>query len=770
MREAGARATEGPSIAGTADLGLDRSENPPASAEMPHLSARAPEVSRPDDADRPRRGGTDPVQVMSVDEPRPRFAASTQLQPELVPLVNSELTVDPAARPLPLPVVESETGSGITEAVSAEVTSPQCGENEPSAATLETAIARNPSRASSDDPTQPIADDDRHGRPAVCPRCGVSCVAEDERRVFGFRTMRSTSTIGEQKFVLRRQSYCRKCRTEHAVTMRERRVLHDHEASRLAPAALSGAGDDSCEVEVSGEDAAAIDGARQPTGVDAEYLQSAPGQIGGESIQPQDGHNSLEDQPFEQAPATPPAADRPRTARQYRAPTAGRPGSGVAAGKVKGRKEGGTSHTDATVFDLRVLFDRHGGCFISLLPRRPAGWPEAAQVSIGAESFDVHPLQDGWYEEIRPTDLGGVLRQGAIGLDRDREWQLTGREVFTLAGRSALRGFVSCPRLEISRDHVVLCHSSSLRAVEAALDEAGCSDWIRLVEEGVPSEWTLLRHVVPSKTVTQSDASDILNILRPVPEIDIELEGGVRLEHNNWLLGRHPTIRIYGAQDHLLEVAIDGQAATLDASGGFTVPGMTELGDHQIWCGGITKRFSIVKRPLPSQPWSAHRFGSGSDRQGFTVCGPLVHYVAKRRVSVDEEDVSAVQVVPRSHRVLLGAKPGEIRIAAVRPGFTRMPCVTHVPFQPVWGLPLSPLLADKRLDSVRFLAAALPLPGASEVPLRAPHDQSDAVRRWCSYLLDASRKGLRLEPQSPDVAALWRLYRNRAREVRRRLE
>jgi hypothetical protein len=200
------------------------------------------------------------------------------------------------------------------------------------------------------------------------------------------------------------------------------------------------------------------------------------------------------------------------------------------------------------------------------------------------------------------------------------------------------------------------------------------------------------------------------------------------------------------------------------------VPGMTELGDHQIWCGGITKRFSIVNRPLPSQLWSAYRFDSGSKRETFTICGPFVQHVAPTPQLVNEESISAVRVVPISHRVLIGASPGEIQIAPVRPGPTRMTCITRVPFEPVWGLPLSPLLADKRRASVRFLAATLPSAGPSEIPVRVPRDRTAAIRQWCSYLLDASRKGLALEPQSPDVTALWRRYRDRAREVQRRLK
>jgi hypothetical protein len=789
-RKAVQRETEASVIAGTAE---HRSEIQPPSTSMPHLSPRAPEGSHLDDAARPKRGVNDPTEAMSVGEQWSGFATSAQSQPEPGVVAGSEPTADVAAPPPSL--VESEAGSrnSVTRLSTAEsgsdlllaplgtepsqvvaqitevVSSPQVGDDERRAATIEAALPGGEGGASPGDPPQVTTSDNEERRPAICPRCGMSCPAEDEERVFGFRTMRSTNARGEQTFVVRRQSYCRRCRTEHAVAMRERRVLDDHEKSGPAPSTPTLAVDAEHEAEVSDE-AAATEGVRELTGVDVESLESASGQIAAESVEVEDDRDSLENQPFEQSPSTPLSADRPRTARQYRAPSSGRPSSRLMAGKTKTRTEA-TSRDGTTAFDLRVLFNRQGGCSISLLPRRPAGWPETVQISIGADSFEVDLLQEGWYEEIRPNDMGSVLRQGVVGVDadREREWQLTGREVFAFASCSDLRGFVSCPRLQISRDHVVLCHSSRVHDVEAILREAGCSGWTRPLEDGIPSEWTLLRHVLPGRAVMPNEVSDILNILRPVPEIDIQLEGGVRLEHNNWLLGCHPTIRIYGAQDHAQDVVIDGQVAVPGASGGFSVPGTTELGDHQIWCSGITKRFSIVNRPLPSQLWSAYRFGSGSHREAFTVCGPFVHHVAKAPLSVDEEDISAVQVVPISHRVLIGANPGEIQIAPARPGAIRMPCVTRVPFEPVWGLPLS-LLADKRRASVRLLAARLSSAGPSEIPLQVPRDRAKAVRLWCSYVLDASRKGLALEPQSPDVAALWRRYRDRARQVRRRLK
>ena len=48
-----------------------------------------------------------------------------------------------------------------------------------------------------------------------CPRCGITCLPDEIKQVFGYRTMRWTTANGESATV-RRQSYCRRCRAEHA--------------------------------------------------------------------------------------------------------------------------------------------------------------------------------------------------------------------------------------------------------------------------------------------------------------------------------------------------------------------------------------------------------------------------------------------------------------------------------------------------------------------------------------------------------------------------
>src|SRR6202023_965335 len=91
------------------------------------------------------------------------------------------------------------------------------------------------------------------------------------------------------------------------------------------------------------------------------------------------------------------------------------------------------------------------------------------------------------------------------------------------------------------------------------------------------------------------------------------------------------------------------------------------------------------------------------------------------------------------------------------------PCLTSVPFDPVWALPTVPLLANKRYTSVRFIASALVQAEPPAVPLRISRQQIHHLVRWCSYVLDASKKGLAVDPNTPELTALWRRYADRAR-------
>ena len=459
---------------------------------------------------------------------------------------------------------------------------------------------------------------------------------------------------------------------------------------------------------------------------------------------------------------------------QYRAPTGPPPpGKKRSQSRTHGRKRQRTTNPGPAAIEVRVriLFQHGGYCIVSLLPKRLPGLPEELIASSQAGDVELQALQEEWYQDVAPDNLANLLRMGFVWRDPDtgQEWMLSGREVFVLAHGTTHRGFLSCPRLALGRDHVVLCTVGRLSAVGDALRAAGCADWTQLGEDdGAPPGWLVLRKIRPQRPVPLSSEADILNVLRPVPEIEIALEGGIRLAYNSWLLGYPPAIRIYGAPERAVAVLIDGKKATGSEQDGYTVPDWDVEGDHQVSCSITTKSYSLVHCKTIWTYWPAYSFSlrnSGGEDREFQFCGPLVRPVA---INAQLAQLAQRQVtqVPPTNPVLLGACPGEVFFAHRRMEVRGAQCLGLPPFDPLWALPAQPLQCDKRTN--RILLVGEPIAesnGASRQPLKNHPD----LERWCRLVLDASRKGLAVEPASPATHRLWRDYKLRARSLWRRL-
>ena len=542
-----------------------------------------------------------------------------------------------------------------------------------------------------------------------CPRCGTTCLPGEIEQVFGYRTMRWTTADGESTAV-RRQSYCRRCRQEHAAEKRRRTDIGERSDEQIS-------GD-------SGSD---------PT---------------------HDEHRHTEDGGLERAPP------------HYRPPT-GRPPSPPEPRQIQTTP----AHTASPRADVavRILFQHDGYCTVSLLAKRLPGLPE--EVTVFSESGEVglDALQDEWYQ-VFPDNLADLLRTGFVWTGRgiNQEWVLSaGREVFVLAPGTAHRGFVSCPRLTLGRDHVVLCAATRLPAVEDALDEAGCSGWSQLGEDdGVPTGWRVLRNVRPRRPVPLDNDADVLNVLRPLPKIEIALEGGIRLFYNTWLLGYPPAIRVYGDPEHSETVLIDDQKAVGSDRNGYTAPGWDREGGHKIWCSSTKKSYSLVCCEANWAFWPAYSFSLrdtlGEDCE-FAFCGPLVRPAANDA----QQDQRGTLLVPPGNPALLGARPGEIFFVHRRSDVRGAQCLGLPPFDPVWALPAQPLRCDKRNNRILLIGKPEAMPG--DAGNRQPAEDSHDLEQWCRIILDASRKGLAVEPAPPATHQLWRSYKHLARRLWKRL-
>jgi hypothetical protein len=398
---------------------------------------------------------------------------------------------------------------------------------------------------------------------------------------------------------------------------------------------------------------------------------------------------------------------------------------------------------------IRLTFDRFGFCAIGLLPERTSELDSEVAVTSGGTSLRL-VAQEDWYQDLPFENLGDHLRQGLelsgiLSDNRRVRWLLKGRDVYVLASHQRASGFVSTTRLVLGRSHVVLCIVQLLKRVEAILSEAGCQAYTKLDQShGVPSGWVGLRSVSPTRAIPLTLESDPFYALKPAPDIEIELEGGVCLRNSVWLLGYPPRIKLFGQPTSAVTVLIDGHQAQHTAEGALVADGYNLPGPHSVYCEGLScsRSYSIEEPPDSWQVWPAYHFGQAD------ICGPLVQFTpeATRR---------RVFSVPMSNPLLLGAEPGQIfrcssRSVARWKGF--------VPFDVVWALPAQAFLCDKK--SARILQF-------SNTPVAPYRAFKKTGLAWSNAILDAARKGLRVENGSVDSAARWRDYKKAARSIRR---
>ena len=399
--------------------------------------------------------------------------------------------------------------------------------------------------------------------------------------------------------------------------------------------------------------------------------------------------------------------------------------------------------------DIRIhlTFDRFGFCAVALLPERTSGLDDEIAVRLGQIPL-LLLAQEDWYADLQVENVGdflqlGVELKGVLADGRNARWLLTGRDLYVLASHHRASGFVSTNRLSLGRSHVVLCGTDLLHVVEAILNEAGCEGYTRLDEShGVPSGWAGLRGVTPTKAIALNLGSDPFYAIKPAPDIEIDLEGGVCLRNSVWLAGYPPRIKLLGESTGTVRVLIDGKEAQSTAEGFVIADGYDTSGHHSVYCEGLSCScsYSIEEPPDSWEEWPAHHFPQAD------ICGPLVQLTP-------ETVRGRLFTGPMSNPLLLGAEPGQIfhcspRSVALWKGF--------VPFDVVWALPAQPLQCNKttaRILQFAHAPVALPKPGRKPALL------------WSNAILDASRKGLLIENGSKESTARWSDYKKTARNI-----
>ncbi len=439
----------------------------------------------------------------------------------------------------------------------------------------------------------------------------------------------------------------------------------------------------------------------------------------------------------------------------------------------------GGSRDRALPIEVRLVLEHGGFCRLSLLPRRGDSSPEEIVVSDSEESAELIPLQEDWYEDVVLPNLGSLLRSGIewTGSGKDGalfRWSLAGREIYVLGPHDDLYGFVSTPRLILGERHVVLCVAERREEVLRALACAGSPDPSILdVTSGIPQGWLGFANVIPQKPVDQSQSGDILDALRPLPDIEIVLEGGIRFDRSAWLIGYPPTIRVHGDRSSL-RLLIDGHEATPQADGIYVAPHWDEPGEHIVWTVSESRSYEIRAGLEEWSFWDAYQhslgdFTSANHLTGPSICGCAV------RLPITAGNQRHVLMLPGANIVVLGAEPGQIEFCSIRRDQNYPIAVAFPEFEPIWAVPADVLHCDKRFHRVLLIGPPTPpRQGEGELPRHAASSPSRRDRlaarqlqSWCQAILDTGRKGLPTDPDS--AAAIWRMYGREAKRIWRRI-
>jgi hypothetical protein len=334
---------------------------------------------------------------------------------------------------------------------------------------------------------------------------------------------------------------------------------------------------------------------------------------------------------------------------KYKVPRVGPKGRPKA--KAEPRDLGSTEPRDQQLeVCVQAIVDGYGFCELRLFGERLNESESELEGRGERESFALTAFGDNWYEIHAGGKLAALLSDGfefsARGPAGEQiRWRLSGRDIYVLCGRHGFANPVSTTWLRTGRpDQLVLCKGARVPEVRAILEQAGCALLDPQGEDfGAPPGWVFFRRVRPARSLPHVPGDDILNILRPLPDVEIELDGGLRLQDSVYLAGYPPKINISGDIPSHAPVTIDGHQAERQPDGSFTASGWDEEREHVVWCGGKQLSYS-VHAPVPEwERWEPHSYAYG------TVCGATaISKAGKLITSADEQSSSNRRTTRRS--------------------------------------------------------------------------------------------------------------------------
>jgi hypothetical protein len=117
--------------------------------------------------------------------------------------------------------------------------------------------------------------------------------------------------------------------------------------------------------------------------------------------------------------------------------------------------------------------------------------------------------------------------------------------------------------------------------------------------------------------------------------------------------------------------------------------------------------------------------------------------------------------------VLVGAVPGQVFRCTLRADMRNGALLLHIPFAPVWALPVDDSHVNKRTAHI-VLAGSLQSVRPTQIKITR-RNVDPAIAAWCAVIKCAGRKGLPLATEENGAAVLWREYRRAAKQLWRKM-
>ncbi len=255
---------------------------------------------------------------------------------------------------------------------------------------------------------------------------------------------------------------------------------------------------------------------------------------------------------------------------------------------------------------------------ISLIARRPEGFPEGAWALPDGRRLELAAAGPGWYRPLELPLTSRHLREG-VSLGRaDLALALEPSLVIPLrASLEPVAGWVSARQAQAVEEHLVLAHASVLPDLRDFLGRHAQHGWREASPAGdLPSGWVAFSGVRMTAAVTT--APPAFGRLAPRLNTATHLEGGLEIAPRQYLTGGEPDLWITVAPGEECDVEIDGDVERFRAG---VIPLRLSVlalppGSHQVRAGGMARNFTSFHGFPTTAPAGTGCLGHRIERHG----------------------------------------------------------------------------------------------------------------------------------------------------------